>query len=201
MLGRQLLAYAAVTSFLWPALACGDEVRYYADNGITYCETRRTVQRPVYQTQMQQSTRTVCRPQPTTELRPMVCTRWVPVTEYRCESHWVGRWNPLVEPYLATTYVPCTRWQSCTEVVQVPVTCTRLVPETQNVQVPVTVCRTLPEEVVTRVPVRANPWAVAPAASPGATWPGSGPIGGVARLDKDPPRYGTGSAWRASTTR
>jgi len=201
MLGRQLLVITAVTFFVGPPFACGDEVRYYVENGITYCETKRTVQRPVYQTQMQQTTQTVYRAQPTTELRPITRVRWVPVTEYRCESHWVGRWNPFVEPYLAAEYVPYTRWQPCTETIQVPVTSTRLVPETQNVQVPVTVCRTVPEEVVSRVPVTAKPWAVVSPSSACAGGAGAGPIGGVARLDKDPPRYGVGTAWRPSATR
>ena len=86
-----------------------------------------------------------------------------------------------------------------TEIVQVPVTCRRLVPEKRTVQVPVTVYRTVPEEVIARTVVTpVSP--VAPSASqPTPALVRREAIGGLSRLEKDPPRQGMSTAWRASS--
>jgi hypothetical protein len=183
-----------------------EAVHYYAKDGVTYRETRRVVQRPVSETHAQQSTQTVYREENVTELRDTTRERWTPVTEYRWEAVWIGRWNPFVQPYLAYRYVPRTHWQRATETVKTPVVCRRLVPETRVVSVPVTTQRMVEEETITRV-------AVSGAAAPQLPWtqptstaslvpvPGdSGPIGGVARLESDPPRQGVSTAWRASSS-
>jgi len=206
MLTRQLFVVTAVLGFLvcpGPAEAIGDEVRYYEKDGVTYRETRRIVQRPVRETRMQSSTETVYRDETSCEFRETYRTRWIPVTEYRYEPHLVGRWNPFVTPYLTSRLVPRTHWEQQTETISVPVTCRRLVPETRTVQVPVAVVRTVPEEVITRT-------AVGPAASAKLATLAAAPqtpklarseaVGGVARLDNDPPRQGVSTAWRASTT-
>ena len=200
MLSRQLLAVAIVTSLVAPGLTGADEVSYYEKDGITYRETRRTVNRPVTETQVRQSTETVYREQRTSELRDQFRNWWTPVTEYRCETCLVGRWNPFVQPYLANRRVPRTRWEQRTEVVQVPVTYRRLVPETRTVQVPVTVCRMVPEEVISRMAVSSLPPATLSPLPPSPTLARRDQIGGVARLDNDPPRQGVSTAWRASAT-
>ncbi|MBN1589710.1 MAG: hypothetical protein JW888_09355 [Pirellulales bacterium] len=181
-----------------------EEVRYYAKDGVTFRETRRVVQRPILETHTQQATQTVYREESVTELRDTTRERWTPVTEYRWEAVWVGRWNPLTQPYLAYRYVPRTHWECATETVKAPVVCRRLVPETRVVSVPVTTQRVVEEEVINRV-------AVGSVAAPKVPWTqptnvaklvpvpsNSEPIGSVARLENDPPRHGVSTAWRAS---
>lgn len=200
MFVRQLLAVTVFTFLVGPALTVADEVRYYEKDGVTYRETLRLVHRPVSETQLRRSTQTVYVQQRTSELREQLRTWWSPTTEYRCEPYLVGRWNPFVRPYLSTRLVPRTRWEQRTEVVEVPVTRCRLVPESRTVETPVTVRRWVPEEVITRMAVSGqSPATVAPL-SPTPTLSGKDQIGGVARLDNDPPRQGVSTAWRASAT-
>ncbi len=188
------------------------EVRYYEQNGVTYRETRQVVQRPVYETEMRPTTQTVYRQEQVTETRETTRTWWSPVTEQVCEAVWMGRWNPFVEPYIVYRPTTRTRWEARTETVQAPVTVSRWVPQTQTTEVPVTVQRMVPEEVVSRVAVgtRGVPTVASRAASPFASsggalapiprpMPTAGPVGGVARLDNDPPRQGVNTAWRPST--
>ena len=205
MFNSQLLAIAAAISFVGALSAAADsavadEVRYYDEGGVTYRETRRVVRRPICESQLRPSTQTVYREQRSCELRDTLRTSWTPVTEYRCEAHWVGRWNPFAEPYLAYRMVPQTRWEHRSEVVQVPVTSRRLVPETRTVQVPVVTRRMVTEEVITRVALGGRGTSAAPLLSPTPTPSPLERIGGVARLDKDPPRQGASTAWRRSTT-
>lgn len=200
MLSRQLLAAAVVICLVGAPSAAADEVRYYEQDGTTYRETRRIVRRPICETQFRSSSRTIYREEQTSELRETLRTWWSPVTEYRCEAHWVGRWNPFADPYLAYRMVPRTHWEHRTEAVQVPVTCRRLVPETRSVQVPVTTRRMVTEEVITRVAVGGGRPATPPILSPTPTLSRPEQIGGVARLDKDPPRQGVSTAWRRSIT-
>jgi len=194
-----------LTVIAGPGGVVGDEVRYYEKDGVTYRETRRIVDRPVSETRMKATTETVYREQTRCELHESVRNWWTPVTEYRYEPHLVGRWNPFVTPYMTSRLVPRTRWEQHSEVVQVPVTCRRLVPETRTLQVPVTVCRTVPEEVITRTvvgPASSTESSVASALSPtpATTAVRREAIGGVARLEKDPPREGMSTAWRAEST-
>jgi hypothetical protein len=199
MPSRQLLAAAVITCLVGTPPAGGDEVRYYDQDGVTYRETRRTVLRPVCETQLRPSTQTVYREEQTSELRETQRTWWTPVTEYRCEAYWAGRWNPFVDPYLSYRLVPRTCWENRSEVVQVPVTCRRLVPETRTVQVPVTTRRMVTEEVITRVAVGGGPSATTAILSPTPTVSRPERVGGVARLDKDPPRQGVSTAWRRAS--
>ena len=115
ILVRQILVVLIVTSIFSLSSAAGDQVRYYQENGITYCETRRTVQRPVCETTMQQSTRTVYKEQYYTDTKDVTRVYWCPVTTYRADTYWIGRWNPFVEPYLETQWAPQTCWQQRTE--------------------------------------------------------------------------------------
>lgn len=194
--------------------ALGDQLHYYQVNGVTYCETRRTVQRPVIETTMQPSMRTVYKQQCYTETKDVAKVYYTPVTTYRPDTHWVGILNPFVEPALETDWIPETYWQQRTEVVKMPVTCRKLVPEMQQVQVPVTTQKIVSEEyVVNRVAIASpveqtvpqtipqpyqqpyqmqNPLYVSrPPLPASAPVYGYGQIGGIARLNQDPPRYGT----------
>ena len=189
------LVAAALTALMAGTVSArADEVRYYRENGVTYCETRRTVQERVPQSRMEERPETFYREQFTTEMRQTTRTHWTPRTEYRREAYWVGRWNPLVEPYVAYRYVPRTCWEMHNEVVQVPVTTRRLVPETRTVRRPVASWRTVQKEVVDRVAVRGSA-----AHGQAAAVARHGPIGGISRLDGHPPRYGTATAWRPSS--
>lgn len=194
---RQLIALAVLTSIVGHAAAIAEEVRYYEKDGVTYRESRTTVHRPVTETQMRQSTQTVYRQERTSEIREQVRTWWSPTVEYHSEPYLVGRWNPFVRPYFSSRFVPQTRWEQRSEVIQVPVTTCRMVPESRTVKVPVTVRRWVPEEVIRRVAVRGQPPTLAPL-SPTPTLTDADRIGGVARLDSDPPRQGVSTAWRAS---
>jgi hypothetical protein len=176
----------------------GAEVRYYEKGGVTYRETRQVVQRPVAETQMQESTQTVYREQLVTETQKRVRTAWIPVTEYRWEAHWVGRWNPFVDPHLENQLVPYTRWEARSETIDVPVSYRRLVPQTQIVRVPVTTHRTVEEEVITRVAVSGRPSATTTRSLQAGGAPTGQQIGGLAQLENDPPRQGVATAWRPS---
>ena len=188
--------------------ARANEVRYYEQDGVTYRETRQVVQRPVYQTEMRPTTQTVYRQEHVTELRETARTWWAPVAVHSNEAVWMGRWNPFVEPYLVYRPTTRVRWEARTETTQAPVTVSRWVPHSQTAEVPVTVRRVIPEEIISRVavsgsgapaPASTSSPAVAGALAPVPRPASAGPVGGVARLDNDPPRQGANTAWRPST--
>jgi hypothetical protein len=173
--------------------AIAEDVRYTEDG---YRETRRIVRHPVTDVVHQDVPRTVYREHARTELQHVDRVYSVPVTEYRRESYWRGRWNPFTQPYLAERIVPYTRWESRKETVAMPITTRQLVAETQIDKVPVVQHRYIDEEIISRVPVTNSG-----TGSTLSSLPVSGtPVGGVAKLDNDPPRQGTESAWRPSTT-
>ena len=213
---RSVLILALLGAAVTPD-AAANEVRYYEQNGVTYRETRQVVQRPVYQTEMRPTTQTVYRQEQSTETRETSRTWWSPVTEHGCEAVWMGRWNPFIQPYLVYRPTTRTRWESRTETVQAPVTVTRWVPQTQTTEKAVTVQRMVPEEIVSRVAIGSSgvstvtspslsssgqygsTGALAPVPLPALTATSVRPLGGVARLDSDPPRRGVTTAWRPST--
>lgn len=175
------------------APVAADEVRYYEQNGVTYCETVRTVQRPVSQTEYQTQQRTVLRERVTSAAQPLVTRHWVPVRDWRYETRWVGRFNPFVQPYPVQKLVPYTRWELRESVAQLPATRRELVPETVEVRVPVTTRRLVEQQVVSsRVAVQ-SPSTLANQAQL-ANRP---TIGGIANLDERP---ASSSGWRASLT-
>lgn len=215
-MASRILPTAVLLALLPAGAARADEVRYYEADGVTYRETRRIVRRPVVETRWMEQPQTVFREKLDVQMCPSVRTCQAPVTEYRWEARWRGRYNPFVQPYLENRLVPRTRWELRTDVVQVPVARRSVVPETTTVRVPVRTQRMVEEEVISRVAVSARP--VDPLAEP----PSAGlaqwrPIGGISKLDNDPPRYGTslgpapgsrmaqgaggglGSQWRPST--
>ena len=168
-------------SCAWTSLAVAQDVRYYDQDGVTYRETRHVVQRPVSATEIQQREQVVYRQQVTTESHEQVRTVQTPVVEYQWVPRLHGRWNPFTQPYVVHEQVPVTHWETHTEIVTVPVTRSEWVPETRVVDVPIVTQRMANEEVISRV-------AVGPSPSTGSTVAGGVSIGGVARLDNDPPR-------------
>jgi hypothetical protein len=181
-----------------PAWASAAEVRYVQENGVTYAESTRIVRRPVCETRYEERQRTVYRRQTQTELKEVHRNVLVPVTEYRREMRWVGRWNPFVQPYLAERLVPTTRWETRTEVAQVPMMRTQLIPETRTERVPVLTRRIVEEPVTSRVVV-ANPPAVPAGRAAAPVVAERTRVGGVSKLESDPPRQGASFEWRPAS--
>lgn len=174
--------------------AGAEEVRYFEKDGITYREARRTVRRPIAETRLEDREQTVYREQRHTEYREETRNYVTPQTRYEWRTCLKNRWNPFTQPYLTQQLVPIRSWESREEVVQIPVTRRELVAEKRTVKVPVTTRRIAEEEVITRTAV--NPTTTRSALLP---VPSSGDglrIGGVARLENDPPRRAT--IWRPS---
>lgn len=188
-LGVSLLAVAGLAQ----------EVRYVEENGVTYQETRRVVPRAITETKIVPREQVVYRDKYTTDLQPSERRYMLPITEYRWEPQWVNRWNPFSAPYVTYRWMPVTRWEPRSETVKIPVTRREVVPEKITVNVPVTSQRFVEDVHSSRVAISA--------ASQGVTSPSSDPfdrggesgvarretIGGVRRLDSDPPREGD---WR-----
>lgn len=192
------------------AAVAADDVKYCEKDGITYRETRQVVRRPVVETHLEARETTVYRDKFTTETKDVPRTIPVAITEY----HWVPVWrrslNPFAPPYLAYQMVPQTRWTTRSDTVKASVMRHEVVPEKVTQQVPVTTQRYVEDEIVSRVAVGSRPAgaaslagspppAVAPAAPAAAPIGGSSvanrpAIGGIQKLDTDPPR-GT-SDWR-----
>ena len=151
-------------------LATAQQTYTETKDGITYRVTRRTVQRPVLSHEVQERQQVHYREHVTTEINDHVRTYNVPVTEYQWVTRLHGRWNPFVQPYYTQQLTPVTRWEARSEVVSTPVTRRQLLPETRTVKVTVPVVRYATEEITTRVVL-------------------NGPaMGGIAKLDNDPPR-------------
>ena len=130
-----------------------DAVRYYEQDGVTYCETKRTVHRPISETHYEDQQRTAYVEQYQTQMQAVPRTYSVPVTEYIWEPYWVNRWNPFAQKYIAYRYVPRVRWETRTDTVQIPSTVRTLAPLQQTVKVPVTTQRMADEEQISRVAV------------------------------------------------
>jgi hypothetical protein len=203
---RKVRFTAVPACLLLASLAAADEVRYIEKDGVTYQETRRVIRRPIVETTMEQREQTIYRDKYSTDLQPTERRYVTPVTEYRWEPQWVNPWNPFSSPYVSYRWMPVTRWVERTEQVRIPVTRRETVPEKVTMSVPVTTQRYAEDEYVTRVAVSAKPQAGAPGP---ASSPTSDPfgredesvarrdtVGGVRRLESDPPRSGD---WRPAT--
>lgn len=191
MMARRLFTLAALGAALAaPALA--DDVKTVTDaNGQTWREVHRTIQQPVTETQCLERQRLVYQESCDVQMCDTTRTYTVPVTEYRWESYWKGRYNPFVQPYLAQRLVPYTRWETRTETVKVPVTRRQVVPVTQTIKVPYTTQRVENHDVVVSRQL-IGPSTTALAASPPAPQ-----IGGVQKFSPDnrqPPKAGTSPA-------
>jgi hypothetical protein len=201
-MARYFLSIAGVT-LLAPSAgrAIADDVKYLDEDGITYRETTQTSQRPVPQTTMQQRDYTYYRERYTTELQEVQRTYQVPITEYQWKPETHRTWNPFSPPYVAYRLVPQTRWETKSETVKIPVAKREVVPEKITQQVPVTTHRIAQEKVVTRVAIgpsashttgaatmAAGSGGVSTMATSTATGAGGDQLGGLSKLDNDPPK-------------
>ena len=195
MNAAKLVVSLAVLAVLAGPLAAQDDVRYFERDGVTYREVRRAVKRPVVETRYDQREQTVYRERLTTESQPLTRTYLTPVTRYEWQPRVHGTWNPFVQPYVAYHWVPVMQWERTVEESTQHVTRRELVPEKRVVQVPVRTTRMVEDEVITRT-----------AMSDTRLAPGSGgtavarrePVGGISRLENDPPRSGSGE-WRSAS--
>jgi len=199
---RHRITLAATTfTLLVAGQVHAQQSRVYDEGGITYHETRHVVQRPITETRIEERPRTVYRERYTTDTYDSHRIAWTPVTEYRWEAYWRGRFNPLAQPWLEHRLVPRTHWEARSEVVQVPVARRELVPETVNEQVPVVTRRFVDEEHISRVPV--GPSSTRTASTPttsGVSVARSNQIGGVANLSSDRPARSGDSEWRPAVS-
>jgi hypothetical protein len=182
-MSRSFMALSTMMLLVVPAAA--DDVREVTDeNGQTWRETHRTVRHPQTQTQCVEQQQTYYTEKCDVSLCDTYRTYSTPVTEYRWESYWVGRFNPFVQPYLAQRLVPRTHWETRTEVVKVPVAQRSLVPVVRTVRTPITTERSVDYDVVVhREPVGPQTTAVAANQPSGQ----SVAVGGVQNLDKNRP--------------
>lgn len=196
-------AYVAACLLAGSLSVCGqagaEDVRYYEEGGVTYCERRRVVQKPVVETRYEERETTVYREQYTTETQESQRMVYVPVTEYRWEAYWRNRFNPFAQPYLDQRLVPRTHWEARAETVRTPIVRRQVVPEVQRQQVPVVTRRMVDEEFISRVAVT-GPNGRGVASQPMTSVADArNRIGGVSNLDRDPPRYQSAPAWRPAT--
>ncbi|HWB08602.1 MAG TPA: hypothetical protein VG826_05235 [Pirellulales bacterium] len=176
---------ALATMILVAAPAAADDVRDVTDaNGQTWREVHRTVRHPQTETQCVDQQQTYYTEKCDVALCDTYRTYSTPVTEYRWESYWVGRFNPFVQPYLAHRLVPRTRWEMRTEVVKVPVAQRSLVPVTRTVRVPITTERSVDYDVVVSKQLISPQTTAVAANQPSGQ---SVAVGGVQNLDKNRP--------------
>jgi len=199
-MSRAFMALSTMILLAMPAAA--DDVREVTDsNGQTWREVHRTVRHPQTETQCVDQQQTYYQEKCDVALCDSYRTYSAPVTEYRWESYWVGRFNPFVQPYLAHRLVPRTHWEMRTEVVKVPVAQRSLVPVTRTVRTPITTERSVDYDVVV------SRHLVGPQTTAVAASQPSGPsvaVGGVQNLDKNRPtsivRSPNGAASQSDTT-
>ncbi len=181
-------------------IGCGDDVRYFEQNGVTYRETRREVEPRMVSRQpsvapdsrIPQQAQSAAYGPLATPTQDMVRTYWVPVTEYRWEPYWVNRWNPFAEPYVAYRYVPRMHWEQRKEIVRVPTTYGRDVPPDAAFAAGPS-WPAPPQTVVSRVAVAGQN--LSGGASPDPPAPVETPFtahrqqfGGIGRVGDEPPR-------------
>jgi len=192
----RILLAGAVT--LVVATARGEDVRYFEEGGVTYRETRVNVGQPAVMAAQQPASQIAYAEQLRTEYQNTIRVYSVPVTEYRAETYWVGRWNPFSQPYQAQRMVPVTRWQTRTEVVQVPVTRRELVAQPLAPQTTALVQQGAGQTLVTRVAVSSQaakqPTMASHQAAP------SSPIGGASPLSQWPGAVANDADWRPAGT-
>ena len=184
----------ALVSVLLAQAAPAQNVRTEERDGVRYQVTRRTTQRTVPVTEMQDRHHTVYTQQVTTDNITHQQLYSVPITQYKMVSRLQGRWNPFVTPYWTHNLRPVTTWHQQVANMQIPVSRVAWVPQTTTVQVPVTTYRTAEVEETTRVAMsEPRTFAKAQPLSPTATIAArrSTPLGGVA-MENDPPRRATG---------
>jgi hypothetical protein len=176
-----------------------DEVRYFEKDGVTYQETRRVIRRPITDNRVEPREQTIYREKYSTDFQSSDRRYMAPVTEYQWQPEWVTPWNPFSSAYVTYRWVPVTRWVEKNETVRIPVTRRDVVPEKITTNVVVPTQRFVEDEYVTRVAVGSKPQNL-----PGLTDSSRddgvarrSTLGGVHRLDNDPPRDGD---WRPATS-
>ena len=189
MIHRNILGVLFATLTLGQVV-WSQEVQTDPQTGVQYQVTgRQAYQRVVPETHVEQRPYTVYTERLTTEYQPSYRTAYTPVTEYSWEPYMANRWNPFSQPTVAYHYVPHTRWDTRTEVTQVPLTRHDFVPEQHTQSVAVTTQRVVNEEQLTRVAMSgsngADPFGAKTASTAGSQ------IGGVATLQQDPPKQGS----------
>lgn len=181
-----------------------DEVTYEEKDGIKYQVTRRVISRPIVETRMEQKEQTVPCQKYTTNYEAKEQRYMAPVTEYQWQPEWITPWNPFSAPYVTYRWVPTTRWVEKTQTVNVPVVRTEVEHKKYTVNVPVQTQRVAQEEYISRVAIGTTSQSqqgtlAQPSSDPFARDADSSvarrePIGGVHKMESDPPR----GSWRAA---
>ncbi len=175
------------------------ELRYVQRDGILYRELVCRRWKPVTQIVYEQRQQTVYREEITTQMQEVTTVVRTPQVQWVWEPYWWGWWNPLRGPALAYRLVPRTVWKEEVRRGRVPVQVKRLVPHTQTVRVPVVRRRWVQEEVVlSRVPVAPSSPKIRNGPAPVQV--AGRAIGGIQKLDSDPPRVST-IQWRPAQRR
>jgi len=171
----------SVISLTVGSVIAQENVRYYEKDGLTYRESREVVQRPLVQTELQPRERVTYREQYSTTIEPQARTVYTPVTTYQWQARWRDVLNPFRPATMAYQLVPQTQWQAHVEHVDTPVSRREVIPQREIVDVPVTTQRFVDEEVIRRTVVNSQP-------GNGTAVARREVVGGVSRLENDPPR-------------
>lgn len=158
--GQQSVAVGAE-----PGGAAGSGSGFYTDpaTGIVYRQVRRTVERPIVETEMKSRDTTVYRPEVVVEVRPETRSVYSPVVTHVWEPRVRNRWNPFAQPTVHYEHTPRTHWEVRDETVERRETRTRWVTENRREEVPHQVVKIRREEVVELEPVgRISPEVGAP---------------------------------------
>jgi len=196
-----ILALAAVCG-PWKPARCED--RTFEENGVLYKEVRRTVKRPVATVRNETKKVTTYKHDYTTEMQEVNHTVWVPVTQYRWESFHYPRLNLFSPVGTGWRMVPEVRFAPQAASTRYPVTRRELVPETRTIEVPKRSLGFVEREETSRIAlgpaarqrsrtVTSEPHPLRPEAIVADRRNDMGAVGGVSRVQNDPPRHG----WRA----
>jgi hypothetical protein len=167
--------------------ASGDEVRVFEQNGIVYRESRQVTPIGIAPPKLEPRQRTIYRERYTTELKEITRTVQTPVTQYQMTPVVERSLNPFATPYVAYRMLPTTHWVAQQQVVKIPVTRKEIVPDTITELVPVP--RTSQSSQPTQPGEPSRPLNPVPTIAQRTN------VGGVSKLESDPPRSGA-TNWR-----
>ncbi len=175
-----------------------------AASDAAFPESGRSSRRPYVSQHMETQTVTTYREQYGTSLQDQVRLTYEPRTTYAWQRRQRGWWNPFARPHSTYELTPHTRWVPLWEQTRMPISTRRLIPQTRVVQRPVTILGFKDEgdSRVTRAEL-AQDEQLAQAAPDETGWHAGRskqtPVGGIARLEDDPPRADTrldAEGWR-----